>query len=151
LDLTETTAPRAFVLAIYFEVISHSAALFHAPVGLRQQHAGRLGEPRAGRFEFLERCETRLQTGQLVLSRAHRAGAPFMFDARAGQFGVARRPRDAGGLDRVLSPPQAVGGGRSPGRHALGLDAHVAGLSVEFRQRLGNPFACGRSVLERVT
>ena len=74
-----------------------------------------------------------------------------MLDARAGQFGLARRPRDARGFDGFLRTPQAVGGGRTPGRHALHFDAHVAGLGLELRQRFGDPVACRRGVLQRVT
>ena len=83
-QVAEQRLDRAFVPAIHFEVIGHRAALFHAPVGLRQQHAGRLGEPRAGRFEFLERSQASRQPGQIVL-----AGAQLL--RQRGVLGTCRR------------------------------------------------------------
>ena len=86
-----------------------------------------------------------------MLARADGTGAPLVLDARAGELGLAGRPREARGLDGFVGAAKTRGRRRAIGFDTRRFDPDVVGLDVELRERFGDPVACGRGVLQRVT
>src|SRR5439155_6945424 len=149
-EIAEARLDGALVARLDLEVVRNRPLLIHGAVGLDEDGARGVAVAGARRVELLERGEARLDTGELVLARAHRARAPLVLDPRAGALRFAPRARDLRRLDRLVRAPQEVGSGGAVGGSAIRLDPDVVQLDVELRERLASAIARGGSVLERV-
>ena len=85
-QFAETGFDRALVAAIDINVVSDRALLADVAVGLHEHHPGGIAEVGAARRQLLQRGQPRFDGGQFLLARAHLAGAPLVFAARAGQL-----------------------------------------------------------------
>src|SRR5215471_21301190 len=140
-QLGEAGVDGSLVSGIDVEVVGHSAFLIHVAVRADEHRTGRIAEAGTIRVKLLERGQPGAQTGEFVFARPDLSGAPLMLDPSARQLGFAGRSSDAGGIERLLRAFHSIERGRSLGVYALGLNAHVVELDVEFGQRLGDALA----------
>ena len=131
-QVAKTRLDRPLVAVIHLEVVGHRALLAHLAVGLGEHGSRGIAVACARSFELLERPETRLEAGHLLLAGPHRPGPPVVLDARAGQLGCSRRAGHAGGLERTLCAVQPLGGRRMVDGPPVRLHAKIVGLDQQF-------------------
>src|SRR4051812_22047680 len=67
----EARFDSALEAAVDFEIVRDGALLADVAIGLHEDHPRRIREFAAGRDQLLERGEPRLDTGEILLARAH--------------------------------------------------------------------------------
>ena len=122
----------ALVARFDLEVVGDGALLIHLAVGVGEDGAGRVAETGAGGVQLFEGGQPGRHPRKLVLARTHLAGAPLVFDAGAGQFGLAGLARNARGVERVLRALERVERRRPLAFHAIGLGADVVELDIQL-------------------
>ncbi len=137
-EIAEVGLYRALVARFNIEVIGERALLMDPAVRLGQHRTSRIAIFGAGRLQFLQRLEARLEPCQFVLTGTHRAGAPLVFDAGARQFRLTGGFRHARLIDRVgngaLIPLAAVNAAGLIALLLLGSrDADAAGSGLRGR------------------
>jgi hypothetical protein len=88
-QITETGFHGAFVSSLDFEVVGDCSALSDLTVRLREKRAWRISVFGAAGVKLFERLQPRVEPCKLVFARSHHSRAPFVLDARGGQFGLA--------------------------------------------------------------
>ena len=129
-QVAEARLDRALVLRLDLDEVRQRAHLPDLAVGVDEHHARRIGKAAAMRVDFLERVQARGHAGQLLLARAHVARSPFVLEAGAGQFGLARRSRHARRLEAFLGAMQSLGGRHPLRASPLELGAEFARFEI---------------------
>src|SRR5581483_1170697 len=150
-EIAEAGFDGAFVARLDVEIVGDRALLIDGAVRLREHGAWGIAVAGARRLEFFERLQPRVETRELVLSRADRSRPPLVFDPRARELRFARRFRNPRRFDRVLGALQTVSRRAARLPDPLRLHTQIRRFDVELRQRFGHFVARRDGVLDGVT
>ena len=140
----------SLVPAVDFEEVRHRALLPDMAVGLHEHHARGVAELTAARHQFFHRGETRLDSGQVLLTSADRARAPLVLVACRGEFRFTRRAIEMNTLERDMRTGVSLGRAGAIALDLLDFAAQVVVLHVELAERLADTFTLHRGVFHRV-
>jgi hypothetical protein len=150
-EVAEARLDGSLVPGIHLEVVGHRSLLLHAAVGLGKDYPCRLRVAGPGLLQIGERCQSRLQPGELPLARVKAGRFPLELDARGSQLGFSSDLREQRRLCGLPGSTQPVGRRHSIAFEALCFRTHIGLFNTQLCELLGDPLPRFFRVLNRMS